>query len=419
MTDARRARPGRPLRAARPAPQPRLCGARHPGAGAGDRRQHRDLRAGRRAHAAAARACASPTVWCASSTRTPPRPTPSAAFSYPNYLDLRQGTDVFEELAAFTVSLVGLDRGDGTTRREFAQIVTANYFSTLGASPALGRTFTAEEEKPNTAIRSVVVSHAYWARTGADPAVIGKPIEINGEDYTIVGVAPHGFGGVSALLSTDLWLPLGVYGTSVGQFMAGSRGDLSGARSPRADGDRTLAPRPHRGPGASRDRSDRVAAGRGVSRRQSGLHVRARRADALQPVLASDQGHRVHGGVGGDDGDGRHRAAGRLPQSRQHVPRARRRAPHRDRDPPVARRRSRAHPAPAPHRRVPGLARGRRPRARSSACGRRGGWWLRSFRCCRSAASRSTWRSARGSWSRRSRSARWRRCCSRSDRRSS
>ena len=91
----------------------------------------------------------------------------------------------------------------------------------------LGRTFTAEEEKPNTAIRSVVISHAYWARTGADPAVIGKPIEINGEQYTIVGVAPHGFGGVSALLSSDLWLPLGVYGTSVGQFMAGARGDLT------------------------------------------------------------------------------------------------------------------------------------------------------------------------------------------------
>ena len=66
--------------------------------------------------------------------------------SYPNYVDLREGTDVFEELAAFTVSLVGLDRGDGITRREFAQIVTASYFSTLGASPALGRTFTAEEE---------------------------------------------------------------------------------------------------------------------------------------------------------------------------------------------------------------------------------------------------------------------------------
>jgi predicted permease len=73
----------------------------------------------------------------------------------------------------------------------------------------------------------VIVSHAYGARAGADPAAIGKPLEINGETYTIVGVAPNGFSGLSALLSTDLWLPLGVQGTSVGQFMAGSSGDLS------------------------------------------------------------------------------------------------------------------------------------------------------------------------------------------------
>ena len=113
------------------------------------------------------------------------------------------------------------------------------------------------------------------------------------------------------------------------------------------------------------------------------------------------------------------RAAGRLPQPRQHVPRARRRAPHRDRDPPVARRRPRPHPAPAPHRRVPGLARRRRRSDWSSACGRRAGWWPRSFRCSRSAASRSTSHSACGSWSRRSRTARSPPFCSRSDRRSS
>ena len=60
------------------------------------------------------------------------------SISYPNYLDLRQGAGVFEDMAAFTVSLVGLDRDDGTTRREFAQIVTASYFSTMGASPGSG-----------------------------------------------------------------------------------------------------------------------------------------------------------------------------------------------------------------------------------------------------------------------------------------
>ena len=99
-------------------------------------------------------------------------------FSYPNYLDLREATGSFEDLGAFTVTLIGLDGGDGTTRREFAQIVTSSYFSTLGAAPALGRTFTPEEERPNAGIRSVIVSHSFWARSGADPDPIGKPLEI-------------------------------------------------------------------------------------------------------------------------------------------------------------------------------------------------------------------------------------------------
>ena len=149
------------------------------------------------------------------------------SISYPNYLDLRDGADVFENLAAFSVSLVGLDRGDGTTRREFAQLVTANYFAALGAEPAMGRPFSAEEERPDAEIRSVVLSHAYWTRTGADPELIGKTIKINGDDYTVVGIAPHGFGGISALLTTDLWLPLGVYGTRSAKLMSGSRGDLA------------------------------------------------------------------------------------------------------------------------------------------------------------------------------------------------
>ena len=150
------------------------------------------------------------------------------SFSYPNFVDLRDGgAAAFENVAAFMPALVGLEGADGTTRREFAQLVTASYFSTLGREPFLGRSFTLDEERPNAAIHSVVVSHAFWARAGADRELLGKPLEINGDEYTVVGVAPEGFGGVSALLATDLFLPLGVYGTSVSELMGGRGGDLA------------------------------------------------------------------------------------------------------------------------------------------------------------------------------------------------
>jgi predicted permease len=147
--------------------------------------------------------------------------------SYPEFVDLRDRVTAFEALAAFSPAVVGLEGAEGTTRREFAQVVTAGYFSALGGEPALGRTFSAEEERPNSEIRAVVISHALWLRSGADPQPLGQTLEINGDPYTIVGVAPPGFGGVSALLATDVWLPLGVYGTSVGELFSNRGTDLS------------------------------------------------------------------------------------------------------------------------------------------------------------------------------------------------
>jgi predicted permease len=132
------------------------------------------------------------------------------SFSYADYRDLREGNDAFDSLAAQSFGMAGLGEGD-TTRRLFAAIVSSNYFSTLGVRPARGRAFTEEEEAPGKEIPVAIVSHGLWRRLGAGPHIGDTTIRLNGRDFTVVGVAPEGFTGTTALFSPEVWLPLGVY----------------------------------------------------------------------------------------------------------------------------------------------------------------------------------------------------------------
>ena len=137
------------------------------------------------------------------------------AFSYPNYQDLQSATTaVFANLAASSTNFVGLDAGDGP-RRAMASAVTADYFQVFGASPALGRAFTAEEERPGAGLLVAVISHQLWEQLNAAPDTLGRLVRINGARFTIVGVAQKGFAGTS-LPGPEVWLPLGardVFGT--------------------------------------------------------------------------------------------------------------------------------------------------------------------------------------------------------------
>jgi predicted permease len=141
------------------------------------------------------------------------KPDAFREFSYPNYVDIRDGSDVFDgnrALLAHTFTMVGMPAGD-ETRRTLAALVSSNYFETLGVNLAIGRTFTAAEERPGAAIPVAIVTYARWQREQLDPAFIGKTIKINSQDFTVVGVAPQGFTGTMALLSADVYLPLGVF----------------------------------------------------------------------------------------------------------------------------------------------------------------------------------------------------------------
>ena len=144
------------------------------------------------------------------------------AFSYPNYVDLREQNPVFTSLMAHNMAMVGLSEGD-ITRRVFADLVSSNYFATLGVPLWQGRAFTAAEERPAGGIAVAIVSYSFWRKSGADPAPLGKTLRINGRIFTVIGVTPEGFTSTTALISPELYLPLGMYEPMINDFEGAGR----------------------------------------------------------------------------------------------------------------------------------------------------------------------------------------------------
>jgi len=131
--------------------------------------------------------------------------------SYPNYEDYRDRNSVFSGLALYTPIQATLT-GEGEPGEAPGQIVSGNYFDVLGVKPVLGRTFLPEEDRVAGAQAVVVISYAFWTRRfAASRSAIGATLGLNNRRYTIVGVAPKGFHGPSALVSADLWVPMAMY----------------------------------------------------------------------------------------------------------------------------------------------------------------------------------------------------------------
>lgn len=107
------------------------------------------------------------------------------------YLEWRKSHPQFSDVAALTPWECSLT-GDGEPERLGGARVSANFFSLLGVRMAHGRTFSAAEERPGNE-RVVILSDALWRRRyGADPAVTGRKIELNGQSHVVVGIAPPG-----------------------------------------------------------------------------------------------------------------------------------------------------------------------------------------------------------------------------------
>ncbi|MGI8819329.1 MAG: ABC transporter permease [Chthoniobacterales bacterium] len=131
-------------------------------------------------------------------------------FSHAEYMTLRESSDVFAEVAAVQFALAGLGRQD-SRRRSFAFLTSENFFSMMGAKPAAGRFYNSEESRPNANIPVVVVSYSYWKRVGGKPDFVGSTLYVDSKAYTVIGITPEGFSGISALLAPDVWLPFGMF----------------------------------------------------------------------------------------------------------------------------------------------------------------------------------------------------------------
>ena len=114
------------------------------------------------------------------------------ATSLPDFLDWRASSRTIGQMAARHGAVFNLT-GEGEPEQLSADRVTANFFPTLGVAPVLGRGFAEHEEEPGQG-NVVILGHGFWQRRfGGETSVVGRPIRLNGQPYTIVGVAPPGF----------------------------------------------------------------------------------------------------------------------------------------------------------------------------------------------------------------------------------
>ncbi|HXJ94335.1 MAG TPA: ABC transporter permease [Terriglobia bacterium] len=110
-----------------------------------------------------------------------------------DYLDWRDQNRTLAAIAAFDDSASYNLTGRGTPSRVHAAAVTANFFATLGVNPALGRAFTADEDKPNSR-GAVILMHSFWQQYfGSDAQALGKTVTLDAAPYTVVAVMPASF----------------------------------------------------------------------------------------------------------------------------------------------------------------------------------------------------------------------------------
>ena len=128
------------------------------------------------------------------------------ATSIPKFIVWSEQTRVFQSITAYDFAGPGINLTGGDRPEQVKGIhASAGYFDVFGAPIALGRAYTAEEDRPGGP-RVVVISSGLWrSRFGGDPAIIGKTIELSGDAYEVIGVFGSTF---KTDPPADLWLPL-------------------------------------------------------------------------------------------------------------------------------------------------------------------------------------------------------------------
>ena len=139
--------------------------------------------------------------------------------SYPDYVDFRESNTSFVDLAAFRNTDLLLRTGDAVEPLAGA-LVSGNYFNVLGVRAAQGRTIDLNDDVRGGGRTVAVISDGLWRRRfDADPAIVGRTIELNQRPFTVVGVTSTGFAGSDIAQTIDVWLPLAVYAQAVPTFV--------------------------------------------------------------------------------------------------------------------------------------------------------------------------------------------------------
>jgi putative ABC transport system permease protein len=126
--------------------------------------------------------------------------------SVPNYLAWREANHVFADTAAVTEDLMASLTLQGQSQWIHVANASPNYFSVLGVTTQIGRTFAADEDQPGRD-HVAILSHELWERQfGSDPLVVGRTIRLNRENYSVIGVMPATFRLMG--FTPQLWTPL-------------------------------------------------------------------------------------------------------------------------------------------------------------------------------------------------------------------
>src|SRR6266478_3347553 len=146
--------------------------------------------------------------------------------SYLNYKDYRDRNDVFSGLIAYRFAPMSVSH-EGRNERVWGYLVSGNYFDTLGVQPFLGRYFIPEEDKTPGSHPVAVITYACWQKRFASAHdVIGQPLRINGQVFTVVGVTPDGFRGTEVAYAPELFVPtMMAHEIEPGSTWLESRGD--------------------------------------------------------------------------------------------------------------------------------------------------------------------------------------------------
>jgi predicted permease len=130
--------------------------------------------------------------------------------SYPNYVDLRDQNQSFSGLVceASVPGYLKTEGGDTQQLQVNGAAVSGNYFSMVGVTPIMGRTFLPEEDQTPGTHPVMVFSYDLWQRRFAsDPDILNKTVSLNGTSFNVIGVAPSGFRGVQWESNDDFWIP--------------------------------------------------------------------------------------------------------------------------------------------------------------------------------------------------------------------